>query len=48
MADTEQIGLRVPSDLRKALAEEAKKDSRSLSGLVLKILVDWMKGRTKE
>jgi hypothetical protein len=40
-----QLGTRVEPSLKKALERAAKEEARSLSGLVEKILLDWIKAR---
>jgi hypothetical protein len=39
------LGARVAPPVKKALEKAAKEDARSLSGLVEKILLDWLKAR---
>jgi hypothetical protein len=39
------LGARVEPPLKKALERAAREESRSLSGLVEKILADWIKER---
>jgi hypothetical protein len=39
------LGTRVDHTLKKALERAAKEEARSLSGLVEKILTDWIKDR---
>ncbi len=38
----ERLALRVPSEMRAILEERAEEDHRTLSGLVLKILDEWI------
>jgi hypothetical protein len=42
------LGARVEPALKKALERAAREESRSLSGLVEKILADWIKARREE
>lgn len=37
------INLRVPGDLRSALERAAEEESRTLSGLIVKIFEDWVR-----
>jgi hypothetical protein len=39
------LGFRVDPDLKAALQEGARRDSRSLSSLVVKILTDWARAQ---
>jgi hypothetical protein len=39
------LGARVEPPLKKALERAAREEARSLSGLVEKILLDWIKTR---
>jgi hypothetical protein len=39
------LGARVEPTLKRALERAAKEEARSLSGLVEKILLDWIKAR---
>ena len=41
--ETPITGIRIPLDTKAALENAAKEDGRTLSGLVLKILNDWLK-----
>lgn len=42
MAENEQLGVRVPPEIKAALAEAAQSDRRSVSSLVTKVLSDWL------
>jgi hypothetical protein len=42
------LGARVEPPLKKALERAAREETRSLSGLVEKILADWIKARREE
>ena len=37
--------IRMPDELREKLEQEAKKDSRSLSNLIIKVLSDYAEGK---
>jgi uncharacterized protein (DUF1778 family) len=39
------LGFRIPAEVKEALEAAADDDSRSVSSLVLKIVVDWLKAR---
>jgi len=39
------LGFRVDPDLKAALQEGARRDSRSVSSLVVKILTDWARAQ---
>lgn len=41
--ETPITGIRIPLDTKAALESAAKEDGRTMSGLVLKILNDWLK-----
>jgi hypothetical protein len=45
MAKTNPLGVRVSPDTKAAIERAAKTDMRSVSSLVEKILVDWLKVR---
>ena len=46
MSREEQLGVRVPPDLKAALVAEAKLEDRSLASLVERILRDWLTARS--
>ena len=48
MEKNEQLGVRVPASLRRALAIAAQDDTRSVSSLVQKVLGDWLRMRGYE
>ena len=48
MEKNEQLGVRVPASLRRALAVAAQDDTRSVSSLVQKVLGDWLRMRGYE
>lgn len=39
------LGFRVDSDMKKALERAAIDDNRSVSGLIITILLEWLKAR---
>jgi hypothetical protein len=39
------LGFRVTAELKKALEKAAADDNRSVSGLVITILIEWLKAR---
>ena len=41
------VNIRMPDDLRDKLREIAKQEHRSVSNLIVKILMDWLKNREK-
>jgi hypothetical protein len=45
MAKTTPLGVRLEPDVRDALTQAAKDDSRSISSLIAKILTDWLRGK---
>lgn len=47
MSKDDSITVRVPADLKAALADAAERDNRKLSNLVETILADWLKSRPK-
>jgi hypothetical protein len=48
MKRTEQIGLRISPELKKALAELAKAESRSLSSYIVLVLEDHIKTKAEK
>ena len=42
MAKMQQIGVRLPDDVKTALETAAKEDLRSVSSLVEKIIMEWL------
>lgn len=45
MAKTTPLGVRVQSETKAALEAAAREDMRSVSSLIEKILVDWLKAK---
>ena len=41
------VGFRVSADMKKAIEREARADGRSVSGLLQKIVTDWLDARKK-
>lgn len=39
---------RMPDELREKLEQEAKRDSRSLSNLIIKVLTDYVKSKSED
>jgi len=39
------LGFRIPSEVKQALEKAAKAEDRSVSNLVLRILIEWLKRR---
>ena len=45
MGDETRTTLRIPSDLKKLLSEEAKKQNRSIHNMIITILRDYFASR---
>ena len=46
--NTPMVGIRMATEMRAELEKFAKNDGRTLSGLILKILSDWLKDAGKK
>jgi hypothetical protein len=43
---SDQVVVRLPTDLREAILVAAEEDRRSSSSLIRNVLADWLKGRS--
>lgn len=42
MAKTDQLGVRLPPDIKAAIAQAAANERRTMSSLIEKVMADWL------